>query len=236
VAAGYVGHERGGRLINELNADQYCVFLLDEAEKAHPDVWKPFLNLFDEGWIEDQRGVRAHADRAIFILTSNAGAELIAKQFAQRVERSEIERKVRDHLTAVRHPATGEPVFPPEFLARIRRVVVFDPLDRAAMAGIARKMLGKRERFWSESREKQLVVPESLVEHIAGVAHTRNREAGGKEGGRIVDKLIAELVEDPIVRAATSRSKDYLACRRIELIHHPETGSVDVAFTREGER
>jgi ATP-dependent Clp protease ATP-binding subunit ClpA len=236
VAAGYVGHERGGRLINELNADPYCVFLLDEAEKAHPDVWKPFLNLFDEGWIEDHRGVRAHADRAIFIMTSNAGADLIADQFGRQVERSEIERKVRDHLTTVQHAATREPVFPPEFLARIRRVVVFNPLDRAAMAGIARKMLGRRERFWSESREKRLVVPDSLVEHIASVAHARNRDSGGKEGGRIVDKLIAELVEEPIVRAATSQSKDYLACQRIELIHHPNTDSVAVVFAREDQR
>jgi ATP-dependent Clp protease ATP-binding subunit ClpC len=229
VAAGYVGHERGGRLVNELNADPYCVFLLDEAEKAHPDVWKPFLNLFDEGWIEDQRGIRAHADRAIFIMTSNAGADLIADRFGRGVERAEIEREVREHLTEVRHAASREAVFPPEFLARIRRVVVFNPLDQDAMAGIARKMLGRRERFWSESREKRLVVPDSLVEHIAAEAHARNRDSGGKEGGRIVDKLISELVEDPIVRAATSRSADYLACRRIELVHRPR--GVDVVFS-----
>ena len=47
---GYVGHEDGGRLVNDLLADPYSVFLLDEAEKCHPNVWKPFLNLFDEGW------------------------------------------------------------------------------------------------------------------------------------------------------------------------------------------
>jgi ATP-dependent Clp protease ATP-binding subunit ClpA len=78
VPPGYVGHEDGGRLINELNADPYSVFLLDEAEKCHPNVWKPFLNLFDEGWIMGHRGVKAHADRAIFILTTNAGDKTIA--------------------------------------------------------------------------------------------------------------------------------------------------------------
>ena len=51
VPAGYVGHDQGGRLINDLNADPYSVFLLDEADKSHPDVMQPFLNLFDEGWI-----------------------------------------------------------------------------------------------------------------------------------------------------------------------------------------
>src|SRR5438309_1216408 len=70
VPPGYVGYGQGGRLINDLNADPYCVFLLDEAEKAHPEVWKPFLNLFDEAWITDTHGVKAFADKAIFILTS----------------------------------------------------------------------------------------------------------------------------------------------------------------------
>ncbi|MCA9064702.1 MAG: AAA family ATPase, partial [Planctomycetaceae bacterium] len=79
VPPGYVGHEDGGRLVNDLLADPYSVFLLDEAEKCHPNVWKPFLNLFDEGWIVDQRGRKAYGDRAVFILTTNAGARSIAQ-------------------------------------------------------------------------------------------------------------------------------------------------------------
>jgi ATP-dependent Clp protease ATP-binding subunit ClpC len=55
VPPGYVGTNEGGRIVQELHADPYCVFLLDEADKAHPDVLQPFLNLFDEGWINDQR-------------------------------------------------------------------------------------------------------------------------------------------------------------------------------------
>ena len=63
----------------DLNADPYSVVLLDEVEKAHPDIWKPFLNLFDEGWMVDQRNVRAYGNRAIFLMTSNAGAEKISQ-------------------------------------------------------------------------------------------------------------------------------------------------------------
>ena len=63
VPPGYVGHDQGGRLVNDLIADPYCVFLLDEADKAHPDVLQPFLNLFDEGWVRDQRAQRPSRTR-----------------------------------------------------------------------------------------------------------------------------------------------------------------------------
>jgi ATP-dependent Clp protease ATP-binding subunit ClpA len=229
VPAGYHGHERGGRLINDLSADPYCVFLLDEAEKAHPDIWKPFLNLFDEGWIEDQRGVRAYADRAIFILTSNAGADLISRLAGQGRSMAEISQAVKDELPKVRHRNTNEPVFPPEFLARIRRTIVFKPLDQAAMRGICRKMLEKRERFWSEKREKQLVIPDALIDHIAALSDAENQASGGREGGRIVDKKIAELIEDAIVREAKHQPDAYLACQRIELVFAQPR--VEVFFT-----
>ena|GEM_PF-5800591 len=98
VPPGYVGYEQGGRLINELNADPYSVFLLDEAEKAHPNVWKPFLNLFDEGWIVDQRGVKAQADRAIFLLTTNAGDRNIAQMTRNGCAAAEIAEHVKQTL------------------------------------------------------------------------------------------------------------------------------------------
>ena len=103
VPPGYVGHEQGGRLINDLNSDPYCVFLLDEAEKAHPDVYKPFLNLFDEGWVTDTRGVKAFADRAIFILTSNAGQEKISEMTSGKQPQEKIVEAVRKELLQVRN-------------------------------------------------------------------------------------------------------------------------------------
>lgn len=106
---GYIGFERGGRLINELNADPYCVFLLDEAEKAHPEVWRPFLNLFDEGWIVDQRGVKAHGDRAIFILTSNAGQEIISRMTREGRSDEEIVSRREGSIAADREPRAGRP-------------------------------------------------------------------------------------------------------------------------------
>jgi len=229
VPAGYVGHEQGGRLVNELNADPYAVFLLDEAEKAHPNVWKPFLNLFDEGWIVDQRGVKAHADRAIFILTTNAGDDAIAQLTRSGKSAEEVEAYVKETLSRVRQERSGQPVFAPQFLARIKRVVVFRPLDEGAMVGIARKAVARVKALWLRKRDKTVDVPEGLIESIGRTAHRVNESAGGKEGGRLVRKLIADLVEGPVQREAGRNPEEYQRCRRVVLEYDAPEGVADDA-------
>lgn len=198
VPPGYVGHEAGGRLINELNADPYSVFLLDEAEKAHPNVWKPFLNLFDEGWIEDPRGARAWADRAIFILTTNAGSDQIAQMQQNGAAEAEIEERVKSTLSRIRHERSTQPVFTPQFLSRIKRILVFRPLDQDAMQGIARKMVRKVARNWLQKKNVDPQIDDGLVDWIGRRAHRLNAASGNKEGGRIIRKLIADVIESPI--------------------------------------
>jgi len=212
---GYVGFDRGGRLINELNADPYCVFLLDEAEKAHPEVLRPFLNLFDEGWITDQRGVKAHGDRAIFILTTNAGHEVISRMGPGHTD-EESSAAVRERLATVRH-RHGELVFTPEFLARIRRIVVFRPLDLEAMHGIGRKILRRRQEWWRERREKELVVPDELLDHAAQLGYRLDRKAEGREGGRVMFRILTDLVENPVLAAAERHPEEFRTCARIEV-------------------
>lgn len=199
VPPGYVGHEEGGRLVNELNSDPYSVFLLDEAEKAHPDVWKPFLNLFDEGWIVDQRGVKAYADRAMFILTTNAGSDSIAKMTRTGKSDEEIEERVKSTLSRVRHERSSQPVFTPQFLARIRTTVVFAPLDEVAMLGITRLIAAQVRSLWKNHRNKEMRIGDDLIRALAYEAYRRNEKSGGKEGGRIIRKLISDLVERRIL-------------------------------------
>lgn len=229
---GYVGYEQGGRLVNDLNSDPYCVFLLDEAEKAHPDVWKPFLNLFDEGWVVDQRGVKAFGDRAIFILTTNAGNETIARLSDAGRPMREIVDEVTRGLLALRERRSGEPIFSPEFVARIRHIVVFRPLDADAMLKISRLQVAKLVDTWSRQRGKALVVADRLTEHIAETCHLENVESGGRKGARLVEKKIAELIDDTILRAASRWPDEYRDCDRIELsFTFPR---VDVAFAKGG--
>jgi ATP-dependent Clp protease ATP-binding subunit ClpA len=221
VPPGYVGHEQGGRLINDLNSDPYCVFLLDEAEKAHPDIWKPFLNLFDEGWIVDQRGVKGFADRAIFILTSNAGHEIISNKSQAGERMDKITEAVKDTLSKVKREGSAQPVFPPEFLARIRQIIVFKPLDEDAMKGICKKLAARMRKDWKEKREKKIVIPENLIEYIAKQSHLEDKKSGFKEGGRIVRKMLRDLVEAPIQHEASQRESEYKTCDIIELAFLP---------------
>lgn len=212
VPPGYVGHEQGGRIVADLAADPYCVFLLDEADKAHPDVLQPFLNLFDEGWICDQRGVKAYADKAIFILTTNVGQRMLGDMARQGKTPDEMAARMREALSQIRHGKSNRPVFPPEFLARIRRIIVFQPLDRDAMEGICRKLLREMQEMWRDKRQKTLSVPDSLVEHIAAESQRRNEKSQGREGGRIVRKLMAEWIEAPVQRACSASPEEYQAC------------------------
>ena len=217
VPAGYVGHDQGGQLINDLNADPYGVFLMDEIEKSHPDVMKPFLNLFDEGWIVDQKGVKAYADRAIFILTSNAGYEAISQMHQDKRPMEEIVEHVKNALARVRNERSGQPVLSQAFLARIKRIQIFNPLNEPAMLGITQILLQRIQEKWHKHRGKTIVVAAELLQHIARQGHAINTKSGGREGGRGIRRLLAELVEDRIQLAAIKSKHDYARCHTLRL-------------------
>jgi ATP-dependent Clp protease ATP-binding subunit ClpA len=217
VPPGYVGHEEGGRLINELRADPYSVFLLDEAEKCHPNVWKPFLNLFDEGWIVDQRGVKAYADRAIFILTTNAGDKNISQLTRSGKSAAEILEALKQALARVRVERSSQPVFPPQFLSRMKRIIVFNPLDEAAMVGIARCAARRLAERWKLARDKVVTLAPELLQSIGRMAHEMNTRANGQEGGRIVQKLFSDCVEHTIYRKSLDDRDGYERCREIRV-------------------
>ncbi len=230
VPPGYVGHDQGGRLVNELNADPYSVFLLDEAEKAHPNVWKPFLNLFDEGWLVDQRGVKAHADRAIFILTTNAGDQQIAQMSRQGKSDEEIISRVKQSLSRIRHERSSQPVFAPQFLARISRILIFRPLNEAAMIGIAQLQIEKMKMTWKRKREKNLIVPDTLIQRVGQRGHQLNEDVNGQEGGRIIRKLLIDIVETSIQQAATANPMEYKKATNIVISQQTLSEPVSVAF------
>ena len=136
--AGIVGSERGGVLTNQLRDTPCSVVLLDEIEKASPNVLNLFLQAFDEGWLTDGRGRRVYLSDAIVIMTSNVGSEHFRKLtnplgFGSATPTGQITTDIDREL---------ERKFPPEFRNRIDAIVVFEPLTKEEVREIALKYLG----------------------------------------------------------------------------------------------
>ncbi|RPH94440.1 ATP-dependent chaperone ClpB [candidate division KSB1 bacterium] len=122
---GYVGHEEGGQLTEAVRRRPYCVVLLDEIEKAHPDVWNVLLQVLDDGRLTDSQGRTVDFKNTILIMTSNLGSDLIhtrSEDFARGGEQAE--RVKRDVLELLRRSIR------PEFLNRIDEIIVFRSLNR----------------------------------------------------------------------------------------------------------
>ncbi|MBB64587.1 MAG: type VI secretion system ATPase TssH [Waddliaceae bacterium] len=138
---GYVGHEEGGQLTEALRRRPYSVVLLDEVEKAHPDVFNILLQIFDDGRITDSKGRMVNCKNALFIMTSNLGANRILNKLEESGDKVSVEE-----LTALVDPILKEH-FRPEFLNRLDEVLPFHALrkeDMKEIAGVQLRILQKR--------------------------------------------------------------------------------------------
>jgi ATP-dependent Clp protease ATP-binding subunit ClpB len=124
---GYVGYEEGGQLTEAVRRRQYCVVLLDEIEKAHPDVFNVLLQVLDEGRLTDSKGKTVNFKNTIIIMTSNIGSMLIQEQlqFLNDENRNEIIGDLRIKLLDLLKSTIR-----PEFLNRIDEIILFNPLTQ----------------------------------------------------------------------------------------------------------
>ncbi len=202
VPPGYVGYEAGGKLINDLNADPYSVVLFDEAEKAHPVIWQSVLTLFDEGWVIDQKNVKAYGNRAIFVLTSNAGQELIRKHYHPNMPPEELEalkKGIRNGLIDYVNRDTGLKPFSPEFVGRITEIVIFSPLSSEAMLQICRIQVDRLAEEWQQDRGKRLIVDEEVITSLAEACYTEDKSSDHTKGGRIVLNNVRNHIQLPSI-------------------------------------
>jgi ATP-dependent Clp protease ATP-binding subunit ClpA len=138
---GYIGHDQEGQLTGKLRRRPHCVVLLDEVEKAHPEVFDLFLQVFDAGRLTDSQGHTVDAQHAIWIMTSNVGTDMLGKSMAMGFNqntRVATEENNRDRLME-RLRAT----FRPEFLNRIDEVVIFRPLTMDQARTITRLQMNE---------------------------------------------------------------------------------------------
>ena len=124
---GYVGHEEGGQLTEKVKRNPYSVVLLDEVEKAHPDIFNILLQVFEDGHLTDGLGNRVNFKNTIIIMTSNIGARFIQKKSSLGFQASDtgvIDKNVNDMVLG-----EVKRTFNPEFINRIDEIIVFDALS-----------------------------------------------------------------------------------------------------------
>jgi ATP-dependent Clp protease ATP-binding subunit ClpC len=186
---GYVGYDEGGQLTERVRRRPYAVVLLDEIEKAHPEVHNVLLQVFDDGRLTDGKGRTVDFTNTVIIATSNVGADLIQENLRQAsqgggLSYDELKERVTERLRS--H-------FRPEFLNRIDEIVLFHALDQDQIRQIVELTLARLERT-ARGQGIDLVWDESLLDHLA--------EAGYQPeyGARELQRLVRNDVESELAR------------------------------------
>jgi ATP-dependent Clp protease ATP-binding subunit ClpC len=181
---GYVGYEEGGQLTEAVRRRPYSVVLLDEIEKAHPDVFNVLLQIMDDGRLTDSKGNVVDFKNTIIIMTSNIASDLILNYVKEGKSFDEIEERVREEL---KH------YFRPEFINRIDHVVVFKPLTKEHMKQIVEIMIRRLEARLKDKNIK-LTITESAKEYLAEEGYDPTF------GARPLRRLIEREIETPLAR------------------------------------
>jgi len=188
---GYVGYEEGGQLTEAVRRKPYSVVLLDEIEKAHPDVFNILLQVMDDGLLNDNLGHKVSFKNTVVIMTSNVGARLISKGkslgFMASEENTERDyRKMKDTVMD-----EVKRVFNPEFINRINEVIVFHPLSEDEMREILKLMLN-RVRTKIEAQGYKIEFSEETDKFLIKTGFDVNY------GARPLHRTIQRSIEDPL--------------------------------------
>lgn len=185
---GYVGYEEGGKLTEAVRRRPYCLVLLDELEKAHPDVLGLLLQIMEEGELTDSNGRRVNFKNTIVVMTSNTGGQIRGEGLGFRPEGKESARE-----------ETLRQTFLPEFLGRLDRIVAFSPLGSRELEQIAEKYLHQLEKRM-DSIGISLSLPPELGRKLAG-------QCRQKDGARDLRRLVQTQVEGPLAEQLLRMAK-----------------------------
>ena len=190
---GYVGYGEGGRLTEAVRRKPYSVVLLDEVEKAHPDVHEIFFQVFDKGVMEDGSGRRIDFKNTLIILTTNAGTEMIMHAAAQGAERPDAEKLATDMKPDLLQ------VFPPALLGRIVTIPYY-PLSGDMLGGIVRLQLNRIGKRIAENHNAEFVYDDAVVEKIVSMCNDPD------SGGRMVDNIVTNTLLPALSRQILNKA------------------------------
>jgi ATP-dependent Clp protease ATP-binding subunit ClpB len=185
---GYVGYEEGGYLTEAVRRKPYSVILLDEVEKAHPDVFNILLQVLDDGQLTDGQGRRVDFKNTVLVMTSNLGSDVIQTLAGENGIGDGTYEEMRD---AVMEVVGGH--FRPEFINRIDEAVVFHPLAKDQLRGIADIQLDMlRERL--QERDLQLELSDEAATKLVDVGYDPIY------GARPLKRAIQRWIENPLAQ------------------------------------
>ena len=195
TSAGYVGYEDGGQLTEAVRRKPYSVILFDEVEKAHPDFFNLLLQILDEGALSDSKGKKIDFTNTIIVMTSNLGAKKLTDKAAPigfqiaaskaAALRSDFENVKEEIMKDVRN------FFRPEFLNRVDKILVFDPLTHENVKEIVGLLVSDLQDRLNE-KEIKIELKKSAVEKLA------EKSYDPEYGARPARRILADEVEDPI--------------------------------------
>ena len=174
---GYVGYGEGGRLTEAVRRKPYSVVLLDEVEKAHPDVHEIFFQVFDKGFMDDGNGRRIDFKNTLIILTTNVGTDLIMGLSADPKYRED-----SDALAQMLRPELLK-IFPAALLGRIVSIPYY-PLSAKMLGGIVRLSLDRIGRRIRENHDATFDYDQAVIDHIVSMCNDPD------SGGRMIDNII----------------------------------------------
>ncbi|WP_296217654.1 ATP-dependent chaperone ClpB [Pseudomonas sp. UBA2684] len=178
---GYVGYEEGGYLTEAVRRKPYSVILLDEVEKAHPDVFNVLLQVLEDGRLTDSHGRTVDFKNTVVVMTSNLGSAQIQELVDDReAQRAAVMDAVSTH-------------FRPEFVNRIDEVVIFEPLAREQIAGIAQIQLGRLRQRLAE-RELSLELSDEALDKLVAIGYDP------VYGARPLKRAIQRWIENPLAQ------------------------------------
>ena len=179
---GYVGFDQGGLLTEAIVKSPHCVLLLDEIEKAHPDIFNILLQVMDAGQLTDNNGRKSDFRNVILIMTTNIGAELLSKKnigFAESSNES-------DAMNSLKR------LFSPEFRNRLDETIQFNYLDKTVILSIVDKFLTKLQAQL-DKRNVEIQVSKKVIEWIADNGYDKEM------GARPMERFISQNIKKPLV-------------------------------------
>jgi ATP-dependent Clp protease ATP-binding subunit ClpB len=201
---GYVGYDEGGQLTEAVRRKPYSVVLLDEIEKAHPDIWNVLLQVLDDGRLTDNKGRVVNFKNTIIIMTSNIGSHLIQEAFEKVTEKNveEVTEKAKmDVISLLRETIR------PEFLNRVDEIIMFHPLMKKEIRGIINIQLKNLVKLVAENGIN-LEFSDYAIDYLAENGY--DPQYGARPLKRLIQKEIVNKLSKKILAADIDKNRPVL--------------------------